>query len=1049
MDDRSNPERDDRPNRPDSPAPRPPGPAQTGSFASFGDPDGPYVSDSPYGPGSPFPPPRETAADDPSPDDLDYLDDPEDFGPYRIPSGPPAGAQGGPLSGGPSYRSSTQPSTDQAGPGGDEPAAPSRPDSPPHTEDRTAVDGPGGAWNDAPAGASPEATSAAHGGDPFGGEPFGGTGYRQRERPGHDDQWAESAPQERPWSASGDHGESRDLGADRTAAWDDSPAPARPWDRPADAQRAEPPRTDSWDDSAPPARPWETSASYSEGRDLGADRTAAWDEAAPPARPWETSASYGESRDLGADRTAAWDDSPAPARPWDRPADAQRAEPPRADDHWAASARPGDGAPPTDYPDHRAEAASAPYAWDRGEQRDPSGGYGEQRDQPTGYGEQRDRSAGYGEQQQEHAWGHAADSGERRDRTGGYGEAWSGAPSESPDWDRSDHYTGQPSAAAAGPGDPWSAERAPYGAAPGGGHPPRRTEAAAHGAGAPPTTPPEGFAAPAGPHEPRRRSRKPLVFGIIGTFLVLALIGGGISWYLLTMPVPEKAAQSYADAWASGEYAAVADLATGSGVEKAYKQVDDNLGVEKTTVTLGDTAETDSGASTPYTVKQKLSNAGTWSYKGELPLKRVEGGEWKVDFTPAAIHPELGDGKTLDRANKWGKRGAILAADGSRLDTDDATGSVKMLTGQMGKAGKKDLKKLGPAYREGDPTGKTGIQKSQEEQLAGTATTVIQAVAADGGKGKPSEVGAIKGSNGKDVQTAIDPAVQKAAAGAIVNESKPTALVAVRPSSGEVLAAANVPGGYNRALEGRYPAGSTFKIISYEALFASGMGMGDAMSCPKGTKVDGWPFKNAGDAAYGKQSVTEAFATSCNTALVQKVDELLDADGFMKAATTFGVNSDLKPGLPVFDPTLPKPDSTTLLAATSLGQGKLQTTPLHMASVAAAVADGTWRSPVVVTSPEVSGQPEATKVKGAENLRGMMRSVVTDGTAKDVGFGAGVHGKSGTAEYGAAEDGKDPPAHGWFVGYRDDVAFAVLVEDGESGSKAAAPLAKKFLDGMG
>jgi cell division protein FtsI/penicillin-binding protein 2 len=72
----------------------------------------------------------------------------------------------------------------------------------------------------------------------------------------------------------------------------------------------------------------------------------------------------------------------------------------------------------------------------------------------------------------------------------------------------------------------------------------------------------------------------------------------------------------------------------------------------------------------------------------------------------------------------------------------------------------------------------------------------------------------------------------------------------------------------------------------------------------------------------------------------------------------------------------------------------------------------------------------------------MMRAVVTIGTASHVGFPPGVYGKTGTAEYGT---GANPPTHAWFVGYRGDLAFAVLVEGGGVGADASGPVANAFV----
>ena len=71
-----------------------------------------------------------------------------------------------------------------------------------------------------------------------------------------------------------------------------------------------------------------------------------------------------------------------------------------------------------------------------------------------------------------------------------------------------------------------------------------------------------------------------------------------------------------------------------------------------------------------------------------------------------------------------------------------------------------------------------------------------------------------------------------------------------------------------------------------------------------------------------------------------------------------------------------------------------------------------------------------------------MRAVVTSGTAAGVGFPPGVYGKTGTAEYGTS---RNPPSHAWFIGYRGNLAFAVLVEGGGVGADVSAPIANAFL----
>ena len=110
--------------------------------------------------------------------------------------------------------------------------------------------------------------------------------------------------------------------------------------------------------------------------------------------------------------------------------------------------------------------------------------------------------------------------------------------------------------------------------------------------------------------------------------------------------------------------------------------------------------------------------------------------------------------------------------------------------------------------------------------------------------------------------------------------------------------------------------------------------------------------------------------------------------------------------------------------------------------MAAAIEDGTWRPPLLVTNPapQQTARPHKLSAAILDTLRPMMRAVVTSGTAAGVGFPAGVYGKTGTAQYGTGTH-----SHGWFIGYRGDLAFAVLVEGGGFGANSAGPVANAFL----
>lgn len=226
---------------------------------------------------------------------------------------------------------------------------------------------------------------------------------------------------------------------------------------------------------------------------------------------------------------------------------------------------------------------------------------------------------------------------------------------------------------------------------------------------------------------PPRRPRRGLLFSVLAMVLVGALVGGGIYWYLSSRPAPEETADAYVAAWMSGDYATLDQLATTSEASAFYTEVAENLGVESVEVTTGETVVDGNTATVPFTATLALSHSGTWTYQGELPLQRIDG-QWKVEFSPAVLHPQLGPSQTLARTNVWEERGRVRAADGTPVDTPDVSGSIQMIVGQVGPATAEEAAELGPTYREGDPIGQSGIQRSYQEHLAGTPTTVIHVV---------------------------------------------------------------------------------------------------------------------------------------------------------------------------------------------------------------------------------------------------------------------------------------------------------------------------------
>jgi cell division protein FtsI/penicillin-binding protein 2 len=293
------------------------------------------------------------------------------------------------------------------------------------------------------------------------------------------------------------------------------------------------------------------------------------------------------------------------------------------------------------------------------------------------------------------------------------------------------------------------------------------------------------------------------------------------------------------------------------------------------------------------------------------------------------------------------------------------------------------------------------------------------------------------------VRTTIELHLQEAAEAVAATAPNSAALVAIRPSTHEVVAVASAPaGGYPRALVGRYPPGSTFKVVTATALLANGIGPDSPAPCPETADIGGRVFRNAEGAALGDIPFRRAFFESCNTSFVLLADTL-EPEQLVAAAEAHGFNRDLEGvGLPVAGGSFPAPEGRIDQAASAIGQGRVLASPLQMAVVAANVASGVAREPRIVDSgPPEAGTPLPEGV--APTLQELMRLVVAEGTATRAQLpGEPVRGKTGTAEFGTQ---RPPRTHAWFIGYRGDLAVAVVVEDAGFGGQVAAPLARDFL----
>jgi cell division protein FtsI/penicillin-binding protein 2 len=368
------------------------------------------------------------------------------------------------------------------------------------------------------------------------------------------------------------------------------------------------------------------------------------------------------------------------------------------------------------------------------------------------------------------------------------------------------------------------------------------------------------------------------------------------------------------------------------------------------------------------------------------------------------------------------------------------------ILGSVGDITAEQLHKLGAPYAAGDQVGLSGLQAIYEKRLAGSPLTEVVIATANGVTARTVE--RFPGKAAQAVRITIDPATQRAAESALAHVGKNAALVAIEPSTGAIRAVVSKPdGGFNRALSGTYPPGSTFKVVTSTALLAAGDTGSTPAPCPPKITIDGRSFANFEGEAPGPLDLAGAFAISCNNAFIGLADRL-PTDAISRAAASFGFNTKWSLGIDAAGGSYPKPSDRADLAASSIGQGRVLASPVQMASVAAAVADGQWRAPTFITAPARAAGPVVAALDPAidTTLKSFMASVVRPGgTAAGSGIPADAFGKTGTAEFGNANP---PHTHAWFIGFRGDLAFAVIVEDGGVGGRVAAPLAAGFLQAL-
>jgi cell division protein FtsI/penicillin-binding protein 2 len=369
---------------------------------------------------------------------------------------------------------------------------------------------------------------------------------------------------------------------------------------------------------------------------------------------------------------------------------------------------------------------------------------------------------------------------------------------------------------------------------------------------------------------------------------------------------------------------------------------------------------------------------------------------------------------------------------------------ARPLLGTVGEATAEIVEESGGAIRAGDGVGLSGLQRAFDERLRGTPGTTVTLVTGEA----EVELHATEPVDGTDLVLTLEEPYQVQAEGLLADIESASAIVAVRPSDGTILAAASGPGGggLNTATVGLYAPGSTFKIATTLALLRAGLTADTPVPCSPTVTVDGREFENFPGypaASLGDIPLREAIAQSCNTALIAQHEAVTAAD-VAAAAAALGIGTPGTWPFPYATGSVPADATGTSHAASLIGQGDVLASPLAMAVAAASVAAGETVTPVLVVGEEADAVAPSTPLTAAEAgvLAELMRGVVETGTSTfllDVP-GDPVAAKSGTAQWGSGEQ-----VHAWMIAFRGDLAVAVFVEDGEYGTATAGPLLEAFL----
>ena len=300
------------------------------------------------------------------------------------------------------------------------------------------------------------------------------------------------------------------------------------------------------------------------------------------------------------------------------------------------------------------------------------------------------------------------------------------------------------------------------------------------------------------------------------------------------------------------------------------------------------------------------------------------------------------------------------------------------------------------------------------------------------------------------IKISIDENIQKIAEESAKSLDKGSVVILDTKTS-QILAAVSLGGDYlNRSISS-YAVGSIFKLIVSACALENNIN--PSYTCKSKIKVGDITFHCQNKHKHGKQHIKQALANSCNCyfanlALKIGKDKLFNFSKSLGFGDSFNLYDNTFPVSAASFPTVEELKSDGQLALLGFGQGKLTDTPVHFASIVAAISNGGYyNSPTLNIINSASNQVISSKTCAV--LRNYMKNVVQNGTGFNAQYKSQTAGKTATAQSGIYVDGKEQ-LNTWFVGFYpyDNPKYSIVVmrEGGKSGAGDCCPVFRTIVE---